>query len=240
MKSNIINIFIGFDYRERAATNVLIDSLYMNASIPISITPLILSQLRNEGIFYRDRDPKQTTEFSFTRFLVPYLMNFKGWAIFLDCDMLAYGDIAELWKKRNDKYALICAKHNHNSTEDKKFLGEIQSSYPRKNWSSMMLFNCKKCKKLTVDYVNNASGLDLHRFRWLDNDSEIGEVEKYKWNYLLGIDRKNDERIFSKKPKLVHWTLGGPWFEKQSKSKDSFDEDWFIKRKKIIELWNED
>ena len=103
-----------------------------------------------------------------------------------------------------------------------------------------MLFNCKKCKKLTVDYVNNASGIDLHRFRWLDNESEIGEVEKDKWNYLLGLDKENDERIFSKKPKLVHWTLGGPWFEKESKSKDSFYEDWFIKRKKIIELWNED
>ena len=221
----MINIFIGFDYRERAATNVLIDSLYINSSMPISITPLVLSQLKNEGIFYRDRDPKQTTEFSFTRFLVPYLMDFKGWAIFLDCDMIAYGDIAELWKKRDDKYALMCAKHNHKPKEDKKFLGEIQSAYPQKNWSSMMLFNCKKCKKLTVDYVNNASGLDLHRFRWLDNDSEIGEVERYKWNYLLGLDKENDERIFSKKPKLVHWTLGGPWFKKQSKSKDSFYED---------------
>ena len=100
----IIPIFIGYDYRERAATNVLIDSLYQNSSVPISITPLITSQLVKQNLFYRKRDPKQSTDFSFTRFLVPHLMNYEGWAIFMDCDMLCFDDINKFWLKKDDKY----------------------------------------------------------------------------------------------------------------------------------------
>ena len=121
---NIAQIFIGFDHRERAAMNVLIDSLYNNSSIPISITPLVTNQLSNKGIYYRKRDSNQSTDFSFSRFLVPFLMNYKDWALFIDCDMLAYGDIGELWDQRNDNYSIMCAKHNHNPIEETKFLGE--------------------------------------------------------------------------------------------------------------------
>ncbi len=232
------NIFIGFDYRERAATNVLIDSLYNNSSIPISVTPLITNQLHNQGIYYRKRDPKQSTDFSFTRFLVPYLMNYKDWALFIDCDMLAYGDISELWEQKDDKYSILCAKHIHIPNEKTKFLGEIQSSYPRKNWSSMILFNCKKCEKLSVKYVNQASGLDLHRFNWLDNDSEIGEINREKWNYLIGIDKNKDEINYLNKPNLVHWTLGGPWFNEQRNNECSFSKDWFKRRDEAMQLWD--
>ena len=139
-----IPIFIGYDKRERAATNVLIDSLYKKSSVPLAITPLITENLIKSGLYFRKRDPKQSTDFSFTRFLVPYLMNYEGWAIFMDCDMLCQEDISELWDQRSNNYSIMCYKHNHVPSEKTKFQGETQTSYPKKNWSSLMLFNCSK------------------------------------------------------------------------------------------------
>jgi hypothetical protein len=120
-----IPIFIGFDPRERAATNVLIDSLVQYSSIPLAITPLVTPQLEVQGLYWRERNPKQSTAFSFTRFLVPHLMGYQGWAIFVDCDMLCRGDIAELWAQRDDSLALLCVQHEHQPTETQKFLGEV-------------------------------------------------------------------------------------------------------------------
>ena len=142
--TQLIKIFIGYDYRERAATNVLIDSIYQKASIPVCFIPLVISQLKKQGFYWRERDPKQSTDFSFSRFLVPKLMGYKGWAIFMDCDMLCKVDIKKLWDLRDEQYSVMCVKHDHNPTENIKFLGEIQSNYPKKNWSSLMLFNCEK------------------------------------------------------------------------------------------------
>lgn len=169
-----IPIFIGYDPRERAATNVLIDSLYQHSSSPLAITPLVTPQLEAQGLYRRQRDPKQSTAFSFTRFLVPYLMGYEGWAVFMDCDMLCRGDIKQLWDQRDDRYGAMCVQHEHVPGETVKFLGEVQSAYPKKNWSSLMLLNCSRCTKLSVDYVNTASGLELHRFHWLEGDHEIG------------------------------------------------------------------
>jgi hypothetical protein len=156
-----IPIFIGYDPRERAATNVLIDSLYQHSSVPLAITPMVTPQLENQGLFHRERDPKQSTAFSFTRFLVPYLMEYQGWALFMDCDMLCRADIKALWDQRDDRYGAMCVQHEHVPGETVKFLGEVQSAYPKKNWSSLMLLNCSRCTNLTVDYVNTASGLEL-------------------------------------------------------------------------------
>ncbi len=228
-----IPIFVGYDFRERAAANILIDSLYQNSSYPLSITPLVTKQLENQKLYSRNRDPKQSTEFSFTRFLVPYLMDFEGWAIFMDCDMLCRGDIYDLWKLKDDKFSLMCVKHNHISSSNFKFQGEVQSNYPRKNWSSMMLFNSKKCKALSLDYVNNASGLDLHRFNWLKNEQEIGELPN-KWNYLIDVQNENE----ANKASLIHWTLGGPWFKDQRKSGGVLSTEWFTRRDEVIELWD--
>ena len=119
--NSLINIFIGYDHRERAATNVLIDSIYQKSSVPVSITPLINSQLENQNLFYRKRDKNQSTDFSFTRFLVPKLMGYKGWAIFMDCDMLCRLDISRLWSLREEDKAVLCVKHNHDPKSDKKF-----------------------------------------------------------------------------------------------------------------------
>ncbi|MFM7235844.1 MAG: hypothetical protein ACKOYK_03600, partial [Cyanobium sp.] len=164
--SQTIPIFIGYDPRERAATNVLIDSLYQHSSVPLSITPVLTPQLEAQGLYWRERDPKQSTAFSFTRFLVPHLMGYEGWAIFMDCDMLCRTDIAQLWALRDERYAVLCVQHEHIPNETSKFLGEVQSPYPKKNWSSLMLLNTARCTALTPEYVNQASGLDLHRFHW--------------------------------------------------------------------------
>ena len=231
-----IQIFIGFDHRERAATNVLIDSLYSNSSLPISITPLITSQLKKKNLYWRERDENQSTDFSFTRFLVPYMMNYKGWAVFMDCDMLCRTDISELVDFCVDKYSLLCVKHNHLPTEKVKFQGEKQTSYPKKNWSSLMVFNCTKCKSLSLDYVNTASGLDLHRFNWLDGDHLIGSIDE-NWNYLVEVN--NHEKIIDyEKIKMLHWTLGGPWFKDQRFSGERFAAEWFAARDTSIKLWD--
>ena len=180
--SRPIPIFIGVDPRERAATNVLIDSLSQHSSAPLAITPLVTPQLEAQQLYWRPRDPKQSTAFSFTRFLVPHLMSYQGWAIFMDCDMLARGDIAELWALRDEQFAVQCVQHEHVPGETTKFLGEVQSAYPKKNWSSLMLLNCSRCTALTPEYVNSASGLELHRFHWLAGDHEIGAPPD-GWNH---------------------------------------------------------
>ncbi len=228
-----IPIFIGFDPRERAATNVLIDSLYQHSSTPLSITPLLTPQLEKQKIYYRKKDPKQSTAFSFTRFLVPYLMEYKGWAIFMDCDMLCRADITELWNQRDNKYSIMCVKHEHIPGEVKKFQGEVQSAYPKKNWSSLMLMDCSKCKELTVDYVNKASGLELHRFLWLRDDNLIGEING-NWNYLVGVQKEDD----ASNSKLSHWTLGGPWFNDQRTLGGASAAEWFASRDKAFKLWD--
>ncbi len=233
----IIPIFIGYDYRERAATNVLIDTLYQRSSYPLSITPLVRSQLIKQKFHNRRNDKMQSTEFSFTRFLVPYLMNYEGWAIFMDCDMLCKADIKELWDQRDNKYSLLCVKHDHQPTEEKKFQGEKQTSYPKKNWSSLMLMNCKKCKALTVDYVNRSSGLDLHRFNWLENEEEVGQIKGDGWNQLLTNDDHKDYSLDKIESKLVHWTIGGPWFKDQRNVGGKLSTEWFIARDEAMRLW---
>ncbi len=236
-KQKTIPIFIGYDFRERAATNVLIDSLYQNTNHPLSITPIVKNQLITQGFHNRSKDKNQSTEFSFTRFLVPYLMNFQGWAIFMDCDMLCRADISELWDQRDENYSLLCVKHEHIPLENIKFLGEKQTAYPKKNWSSLMLMNCKRCKSLTIDYVNNASGLDLHRFNWLDSDDEIGEIKGLGWNQLITSESPMKSSKEELNPKLIHWTLGGPWFKDQRNMGGDFAIEWFIARDEAMRLW---
>lgn len=228
-----VHIFIGTDPRERAATNVLIDSLVQNSSIPLSITPLVTPQLEKHGLYWRERSPKQSTAFSFTRFLVPYLMGYKGWAIFMDCDMLCRGDIANLWDQRHDDYSLLCVHHDHKPSESLKFLGEVQSSYPKKNWSSLMLLNCSRCTALTPDYINSASGLDLHRFNWLSGDHEIGPITG-GWNHLVA---EQDSELAKSSP-LLHWTLGGPWFRDQRTMGEGLAAEWFSARDDAFRLWD--
>lgn len=200
----VIRVFIGFDPRETVACNVLAHSIQARASQPVAIAPLALSQLR--GVLTRERHPLQSTDFSFSRFLTPFLSGYGGWSVFMDCDMLMLEDIAKLMALRDERYAVMVVKHNHVPRESRKFLGEPQSKYEKKNWSSVMLFNNARCRALTRDYVNSASGLELHQFKWLADDALIGALPA-RWNHLVGYDAPRADAA------LVHYTLGGPYFE---------------------------
>jgi hypothetical protein len=199
----VIPVFIGFDTREAVAFSVLSHSIQRHATHPVSITPLMLTQL--EGTFRRDKHPLQSTEFSFSRFLTPHLSGYDGWSVFMDCDMLMREDIANLWALRDERYAVMVVKHVHLPRETEKFLGMPQSKYEKKNWSSVMLFNNARCSALTPDYVSTASGLELHQFKWLESEEAIGALPS-RWNHLVGYDAPRSDAA------LVHYTLGGPYF----------------------------
>ncbi|MSQ52622.1 MAG: glycosyltransferase [Betaproteobacteria bacterium] len=199
----MVRVFIGFDPRETVACSVLAHSIWRRSSVPVSITPIMLSQIR--AVLTRERHPLQSTDFSFSRFLTPYLSNYEGWSIFMDCDMLMLGDIAGLWAMRDPRYAVQVVKHDHRPIESRKFLGSEQTAYDKKNWSSVMLFNNSRCKHLSPGYINSGSGLELHQFKWLESDSLIG-VLPGSWNHLVGYDPP-DSAV-----SLVHFTIGGPYF----------------------------
>lgn len=199
-----VRIFIGYDPREAVAFSVLAHSINERSSRPVTIAPLMLTQLR--GLLVRERHPLQSTDFSFSRFLVPLLAGFRGWALFMDCDMLMLDDVAKLWSLRDDRYAVMVVKHEHRPREAKKFLDEPQTAYEKKNWSSVMLMNCARCTALTTDYVNSATGLALHRFEWLGDDRLIGDLPA-RWNHLVDYDHALPERDLS----VLHYTLGGPY-----------------------------
>ena len=213
----MINIFIGYDNKERVAYNVLSHSIIQNSTKPVAITPIALNNLKDD--FVRERNSLSSTEFSFSRFMIPHLMNYQGWALFMDCDMLMFEDIAELWRMRDDSKAIQVCKHDYTPKTDTKFLGQVQTKYPKKNWSSFMLMNCKKCTTLTPDYVNKASGLELHQFKWLESEELIGELP-LEWNWLVG-EYEHKEDV-----KNVHYTEGGPWFEEYRNC--DYSKDWFV------------
>ena len=200
----MIRVFVGFDAHEHVAYHVLCHSIHRRTTQPVSITPLKIGQLGD--LMWRERNPLQSTEFSFSRFLTPYLCGFEGWAIFMDCDMLALDDFANLWNLRDDNYAIQVVKNEHDPSTDTKFLGQVQTKYEKKNWSSVIMFNNAKCTALTPDYVNTASGLELHQFKWLGNDDLIGALPA-RWNHLV------DEHTPIDNPGVLHYTLGGPYFD---------------------------
>jgi hypothetical protein len=218
----MIRVFIGYDDREAIAYNVLSHSIQRLASEPVSIAPLRLSQLK--GILTRERHPLQSTDFSFSRFLTPYLSGYEDWSVFMDCDMVMLDDIAGLYGLRDERYAVMVVKHVHVPKETVKFLGEPQSKYEKKNWSSVMLFNNAQCRALTPGYVNTASGLELHQFKWLESEELIGALPS-RWNHLVGYDPPRTDAA------LLHYTQGGPYF---SEYKDcEYAEDWYRELRKM-------
>ena len=211
----MIPIFIGYDSKVKIAYHVLTESILRNSSTPITISPINLNNLKN--IYTRKQDPLASTEFSFSRFLVPHLMNYNGWAIFMDSDMMMLSDITELWNLRKEDYAIQVCKHEYTPSSKNKFLGNNQTIYAKKNWSSLMLMNTSKCKTLTPEYVNTRSGLELHQFKWLD-ENLIGSIP-LEWNWLVG------EYPYKKDVHNIHFTEGGPYF-KDYKNTEYADE-WF-------------
>jgi hypothetical protein len=219
----VLDIFIGYDPRESVAYHTLAHSVLRRSSVPISVAPLVQSQLK--GIYRRPRGPTESTEFSLTRFLVPALSEYRGWSVFMDCDMLCRVDIAALQaeaERQPEKAVLVC-QHDYVPKTERKFLDQVQTKYPRKNWSSLMLFNNARCRALTPDYVNSASGLELHRFAWLD-DAMIGALP-LEWNWLVG------EYPYKADARIVHYTLGGPYFE-ASRNCD-YAAEWFAEFKDL-------
>ena len=203
-----MKVFVGYDTREDIAYQVCKHSI-ISKQPAADVRPLKQQELRDAGWYKRDVDKLASTEFTFTRFLIPELTDFKGWALFMDCDMILTTDIKELFDQADDKYAIMCVQHDYTPKAGTKMDGQKQTIYPRKNWSSVMLFNCghPANRKVTQSLVNDPeiNGAYLHRFSWL-NDFEIGELH-HTWNYLVGV---YDD---IKKPKLIHYTEGGPWFE---------------------------
>ena len=203
MHDSVVRVCIGYDRRIPVAFSTLAHSITEHSSAPVAVLPLNLRNLKQH--FWRDTDPNQSTEFSFSRFLTPFLSGFEGWSLFMDNDVVVRDDIAKLWALRDDRYAAMCVKHDHNPTEETKFLGEKQTRYEKKNWSSVILFNNARCTALTPDYVNSATGLQLHQFKWLEGDHLIGELPA-GWNYLAGYTRGVEA------PHAIHYTDGGPFY----------------------------
>jgi hypothetical protein len=204
----MINLYVGYDKNEDEAAKVCAYSVKKNCSVAVNINFLKINELRKDkNLYYREDDKLGSTEFTFTRFLIPFLSKHKGWSIFCDCDFLWIDDIAKLYALKNNKYAVMCVKHDYLPNNKMKMHGTAQNLYPRKNWSSMVLWNNEheSNKKLTINDVNTKDGKYLHRFGWLV-DYEIGDID-YSWNWLVGWYKQTDDL----KPKAIHFTEGGPW-----------------------------
>lgn len=205
-------LFVGYDPREAVAYHAFCQSVLSRSSIPVAFIPLAKNTL--DG-FDGQRDG--SNQFIFSRYLVPYLMGWKGWAVFADGDMVCKADIAELWNLRDEWKAVQVVKHDYKTKHPTKYLGQKNVDYPRKNWSSLILWNCAhyQHKFLTPEYINKADGKFLHRFAWLEDD-KIGELPK-SWNWLTMEYPENPEA------KLLHYTVGTPCFSEYTKSDHSND-----------------
>ena len=201
-------IYIGWDSRQQRAYDVCRHSILRCAATPVEVLPLQLHTLREQKLYWRGEDQLASTEFTYTRFLVPHLAGYEGWALFMDSDFLVTSDINELFECASPDAALLCVQHDYRPEETVKMDGRVQAGYPRKNWSSLVLWNCghpaNRC--VTPELVNQQTGSYLHRFQWL-NDSLIGHLPA-TWNWLEGWSE-----AATGVPKGIHFTRGGPWFE---------------------------
>jgi hypothetical protein len=215
-----LRIFIGYDQRESIAFSVLAHSLLRRSSIPVSITPLSLGQLGLE------RDADASTEFTRTRFLVPHLSDYQGVSIFMDCDMLCRTDVRELalLPELDKPRAVWVVRHDYTPSTPTKFLDQPQAIYTRKNWSSLMVFDNSRCQALTPHLVKTMPGSWLHRFSWCA-DEDIGTLDA-SYNWLVGEYEPNP------KAKLLHYTLGGPWFDDYRKCDHA--EEWFAELEHML------
>lgn len=217
-----INMVVGFDQRESIAYHTFTQSIIDKSSLPVSFTPLAINTLKG----YHETHTDKSNDFIYSRFLTPYLNAFSGWAIFADGDMICQSDIRELWDLRDESKAVLVVKHDYKTKAQKKYLGNSNTDYPKKNWSSLILWNCAhpKHRVLTPDFISNQTGKFLHRFSWLE-DEDIGDLPK-DWNWLA------IEYPENKDAKLIHYTLGTPCF------KEYWDCDmsdiWHANQKRVV------
>jgi len=221
-----LKVFIGWDSREDIAYEVAKHSI-LKHNPNIEVYPLKLYELREKGIYTREDDKKGSTEFTIFRFLVPFLSGYKGYSLFMDCDMVCLNDL-EFVLEFQDALTnpVSCVKHDYSPKSKMKMDGQMQHVYPRKNWSSVMLFNNSKCKMLTPDIVNTETPMYLHRMLWADD--KIGSLPP-KFNFLAGYYDFEEEQ-----PILIHYTDGGPWFKEYSNC--SYSELWKQEIKEMFGL----
>ena len=217
-------IYIGYDSRHPIASSVCEYSLKKHSK-NLDINHLKLSDL--EQLYWREYKD-QSTEFTYTRFLIPYLQDYTGWALFCDNDFLFLKDVKKIFDYADDKYAVMCCQHDYTPRAITKMLGKKQVPYKRKNWSSLMLINCghESVKNLDLSTVSEQSGKYLHQFEWLKTN-EIGSIPRH-WNWLVNWYKESDED----KPSALHFTEGGPWIV------DSEYKDLWLKYKKQMEINN--
>ena len=229
-----LNVYIGYDSKEDIAYRVCKYSILKRSRSNIKITSLKLYELIAKNLYKREVDPLASTEFTYSRFLVPALNNYNGWAIFCDCDFIFFEDISNILKDIDQSKAVYCVQHDYTPKEKHKMDGQKQTIYPRKNWSSFILFNCShpSNKKLSLDLVNSETGSFLHQFKWLE-DHEIGSLDE-RWNWLEGWTSNHND----KKPFAVHYTRGGPWFDEwqdvEFASEWTNERDEYLKSKFIL------
>ena len=198
-----IPVFVGYDPREAIAYHTCVNSIIRHASHPVAIVPIALNLFQD----YTETHTDGSNHFIYTRFLVPHLMEFQGWAIFIDGDMILRDDIVKLWKLKESNKDVMVVKHNYQTRMPVKYLGAKNENYPRKNWSSVILWNCNGLsnRQLTPEFVQASTGAFLHRFSWIE-DNRIGELPP-EWNWLP------DEYGDNSDAKLLHYTLGTPCFQ---------------------------
>jgi lipopolysaccharide biosynthesis glycosyltransferase len=213
-----IPVFVGYDPREAVAYHVCVNSIIRHASQPVCIVPLALNLFND----YKETHTDGSNQFIYSRFLVPHLMDYSGWAIFIDGDMIVRSDIVELWNLQNSYNDVMVVKHDYKTRMPVKYLGARNEDYPRKNWSSVILWNCNSFpnRQLTPKFIQHATGSFLHRFSWLD-DARIGELPK-EWNWLP------DEYGANPAAKLLHYTLGAPCFKEFADTPQA--EEWHQER----------
>ena len=198
----MIPIFIGYDPREAIAYHTCANSIIRQSTQPVSLNPLALTIMND----YKETHTDGSNHFIYSRFLVPHLMNYHGWAIFIDGDMIVRDDISKLWDLRELDKDVMVVKHDYKTKQTTKYLGSKNEDYPRKNWSSVILWNCASHpnRRVTPEFVQQSTGSELHRFSWID-DNRIGKLP-LEWNWLP------DEYGANPDAKLLHYTLGTPSF----------------------------
>ena len=225
----MIRLFVGYDPREAVAYHVFTSSVLTKASKPVSITPLSLNTLRD---YYRETHTDGSNDFIYTRFLVPAICNYAGWAIFADGDMLCRDDIVKLWRQRDSSKAVQVVQHDYKTKHPVKYLGAPNVDYERKNWSSLILWNCghPANSRLTPEMLMRQSGAYLHRFKWL-KEEEIGGIHE-TWNWLV-TEYEHDPYA-----SLVHHTLGSPCFP-EYRDCDYADE-WYAELETVLNVQGEE
>jgi lipopolysaccharide biosynthesis glycosyltransferase len=214
----MIRVFIGYDPKEAIAFHTCVNSIIRHSSQPVSITPLALNNLGEYSETHKDA----SNEFVYSRFLVPHLTDHKGWALFIDGDMIVRDDITKLFDLIDHSKAVMVVKHDYKTKAKRKYLNSVNEDYPRKNWSSVILWNCGSAinNKLTPEFIEKAKGSELHRFLWIP-DERIGELP-IEWNWLSQEHGEYD------KAKLIHYTLGTPCFRENAN--DFMAKEWHYER----------